>query len=48
MYDQVGRVVAPSVFATWIKQQQRLYGPITKELPPYATTYSPEPTLRAG
>jgi cytochrome c oxidase subunit 2 len=48
MSDQEGRVVAPSAFAAWIKQQQRLYGPITKELPPYATTYSPEPTLRAG
>jgi cytochrome c oxidase subunit II len=48
MFDQVGRVVAPSVFATWIKQQQKLYGPITKELPPYATTYAPEPPLRAG
>jgi cytochrome c oxidase subunit 2 len=48
MFDEQGRVVAPTVFATWIQQQQKLYGPITKELPPYATTYSPEPTLRAG
>jgi cytochrome c oxidase subunit II len=48
MFDEQGRVVAPSAFATWIKQQQQVYGPITKELPPYATTYSPEPTLRAG
>jgi cytochrome c oxidase subunit 2 len=48
MFDEQGRVVAPSVFATWIQQQQKIYGPITKELPPYATTYSPEPTLRAG
>jgi cytochrome c oxidase subunit II len=48
MFDEQGRVVAPSAFATWMKQQQQVYGPITKELPPYATTYSPEPTLRAG
>ena len=48
MFDEQGRVVPPSVFAAWIKQQQKLYGPITKELPPYATTYSPEPQLRAG
>jgi cytochrome c oxidase subunit II len=48
MFDEQGRVVPPAVFATWIKQQQVLYGPIVKDLPPYSTTYSPEPTLRAG
>jgi cytochrome c oxidase subunit 2 len=48
MFDGDGRVVSPSAFATWMKQQQALYGPIVKDLPPYATTYSPEPTLRAG
>jgi cytochrome c oxidase subunit II len=48
MFDGQGRVVSTSDFASWIKQQQQLYGPITKDLPPYATTYSPEPTLRAG
>jgi cytochrome c oxidase subunit 2 len=48
MFDQQGRVVSPSAFAAWIKQQQALYGPITRDLPPYSTTYSPEPTLRAG
>jgi cytochrome c oxidase subunit II len=48
MFDEQGRIVAPTAFASWIKQQQKLYGPITKELPPYATTYAPEPTLRAG
>ena len=48
MFDEQGRVVSPAAFATWIKQQQVLYGPIVKDLPPYSTTYSPEPTLRAG
>jgi cytochrome c oxidase subunit 2 len=48
MFDGQGRVVSPAAFATWMKQQQALYGPIVKDLPPYSTTYSPEPTLRAG
>jgi hypothetical protein len=48
MYDQKGRVVSAADFATWIKQQQALHGPIVKELPPYAPTYTPEPKLRAG
>ena len=48
MFDEQGRVVAPTAFAAWIQLQQKIYGPITKELPPYATTYSPEPPLRAG
>jgi cytochrome c oxidase subunit II len=47
MFD-TGRVVAPSDFATWIKQQQALYGPILKYLPPYSTSYTPDPQLRAG
>jgi cytochrome c oxidase subunit 2 len=48
MFDEQGRVVSPAAFASWMKQQQVLYGPIVKDLPPYSTTYSPEPTLRAG
>ena len=48
MFDEQGRVVSPAEFATWIKQEQVLYGPIVKDLPPYSTTYSPEPKLRAG
>ena len=48
MFDQQGRVVPPSVFASWITQQKALYGPIMKYLPPYSTTYEPEPQLRAG
>jgi cytochrome c oxidase subunit 2 len=48
MFDEQGRVVSSSDFSTWIQQQQKIYGPISKALPPYSTTYSPEPTLRAG
>jgi cytochrome c oxidase subunit 2 len=48
MFDNKGGVVSSSAFATWIQQQKRLYGPILKDLPPYSTTYKPEPTLRAG
>lgn len=48
MFDGQGRVVPPSAFASWIKQQKTLYGPIMKYLPPYSTTYAPDPQLRAG
>jgi cytochrome c oxidase subunit 2 len=48
MFDEQGRVVSGPAFAAWIKRAQVLYGPIVKDLPPYSTTYSPEPTLRAG
>ena len=48
MFDEQGRVVSQPEFASWIKQQQVLYGPIVKDLPPYSTTYYPEPHLRAG
>jgi len=48
MFDERGHVVSASDFATWIQQQKKLYGPILKDLPPYSTTYAPEPALRAG
>jgi cytochrome c oxidase subunit 2 len=48
MFDTDGRVVSQPAFAAWIQQQQQIYGPVSKSLPPYATTYSPEPQLRAG
>lgn len=43
-----GQVVGQSQFATWIKQQQAAFAPVTKYLPPYATTYQPDPQRRAG
>jgi cytochrome c oxidase subunit 2 len=48
MFDEKGHVVPPAAFAAWIKREKVLYGPILKDLPPYATTYAPEPGLRAG
>jgi cytochrome c oxidase subunit 2 len=47
MFD-TGRVVNGSDFASWIKQQQAVFAPVQKYLPPYATTYLPDPQRRAG
>jgi len=46
MFDH-GHVVPPGDFETWIRQQETNFAPATKVLPPYSTTYSPEPTRRA-
>jgi cytochrome c oxidase subunit 2 len=46
MFDH-GRVVTMPEFETWIHQAQATYAPATKLLPPYSTTYLPEPTRRA-
>ena len=47
MFD-TGSVVTPSAFNSWIAQQRVIYAPATKVLPPYATTYSPDPQRRSG
>jgi len=47
MFDH-GRVVTQAEFETWIHQQQVTFAPATKALPPYSTTYLPEPTRRGG
>jgi len=47
MFD-TGQVVDQSQFATWVKQQQAAFAPVAKYLPPYATTYQPDPQRRAG
>jgi cytochrome c oxidase subunit II len=47
MFDH-GQVVTPSAFQAWIHQQQVTFAPATKVLPPYSTTYLPEPTRRGG
>ncbi len=44
----VGYVVSPSAFRSWIEQQQREWAPVTKQLPPYAPAYYPEPVVRGG
>ena len=48
MFDGQGHVVSPATFSSWIAKEKTLYGPILKYLPPYSTTYTPEPQLRAG
>lgn len=43
-----GTVMTPAAFATWIRGQVALNGPVTKFLPPYALHYYPQPLRRAG
>jgi cytochrome c oxidase subunit 2 len=43
-----GRVVPMAQFTAWIKQQQHVFAPVAKYLPPYAKTYFPDPQRRAG
>jgi cytochrome c oxidase subunit 2 len=43
-----GSVVPRAGFASWIAQQQQLYAPATKSLPPYSKTYNPVPIRRGG
>ncbi len=47
MFDH-GHVVTPAAFTTWIHQQQAKFAPERKSLPPYSTTYFPDPARRAG
>ena len=41
MFD-TGQVVEPATFTAWIKQQ-KVFAPVARYLPPYATSYLPEP-----
>ena len=47
MFD-TGNVVDPGQFASWIKRQQSYFAPVMKYLPPYASSYLPDPQERAG
>jgi cytochrome c oxidase subunit 2 len=47
MFD-TGHVVDASTFKGWIKRQQTYFQPVMRYLPPYATSYLPDPTKRAG
>jgi len=47
MFD-TGRVVGERSFEAWIKDQQRIFAPVQKYLPPYSDTYLPAPQGRAG
>jgi cytochrome c oxidase subunit 2 len=43
-----GRIVDATTFAAWAKQAKANFAPIAKYVPPYATTYLPDPQRRAG
>jgi cytochrome c oxidase subunit II len=47
MFD-TGRVVDEHGFEAWIKEQQRIFAPVQRYLPPYSRTYLPDPQRRAG
>jgi cytochrome c oxidase subunit 2 len=47
MFD-TGRVVSSADFKRWIAARRAEFAPVAKYLPPYSTTYSPDPTFRAG
>jgi cytochrome c oxidase subunit 2 len=47
MFD-TGRIVEDAEFTAWIREQQQFFAPVQKYLPPYATTYLPDPQGRAG
>ncbi len=47
MFD-TGHVVAPSTFTAWIAARKKQFTPVSKYLPDYSETYSPDPQYRAG
>jgi cytochrome c oxidase subunit 2 len=47
MFD-TGRVVDGAQFEAWIAQQRSQFSAVQKYLPPYSTTYAPDPQARAG
>jgi cytochrome c oxidase subunit II len=48
MYQLTARVATEADFQTWISEQQKLLGDVTRYLPPYAHVYYPAPEYRAG
>jgi cytochrome c oxidase subunit 2 len=48
MYQVTARVATQAGFETWMADQQKRYGDVTKYLPPYAHVYYPAPDYRAG
>jgi cytochrome c oxidase subunit 2 len=47
MFD-TGQIVSKSAFERWIRNQQKVFAPAAKVLPPYAKHYFPEPERRGG
>jgi cytochrome c oxidase subunit 2 len=48
MFDNSGYVVPPGTFNTWIHREMVANAAATKKLPPYSTTYFPDPQRRGG
>ena len=46
--SDTGHIVSASDFASWIAARQKQFQPVQKYLPPYAPSYAPDPTFRAG
>ncbi len=47
MFD-TGQIVSEAAFERWIHNQQRVFAPAAKVLPPYGKHYFPEPERRGG
>lgn len=47
MFD-TGRVMSAAGFAAWVAQQRAFMSPVTHYLPPYSTSYLPDPQIRGG
>jgi cytochrome c oxidase subunit II len=47
MFD-TGQIVSEASFERWIRNQQKVFAPAAKVLPPYAKHYFPEPERRGG
>ena len=47
MFD-TGHVLDEDGFEAWIREQQRFFAPVQRYLPPYSTTYFPDPQRRGG
>jgi cytochrome c oxidase subunit 2 len=47
MFD-TGQIVSEAAFERWIHNQQRVFAPAAKVLPPYSKHYFPEPERRGG
>jgi cytochrome c oxidase subunit II len=47
MFD-TARVVSAPAFASWIRQQRQIFQAVAHYMPPYSTTYAPNPQRRAG
>jgi cytochrome c oxidase subunit 2 len=47
MFD-TGQVMDEHDFASWVRRQRVFMAPVARYLPPYSTTYLPEPYIRGG